>query len=262
MSLLLLLIEFGWRHNEQSSEDRKKEENEHLTEINSSPRVPISRFNEERKFPRMFQLTNVRNCENENNFLTFTLLREKQNIDLAEGTRKRLFSTNFQSRIQSYVKFSQQVNCEFCQRTFVFRSACPRKKVKSATMAKFTPPAKSVSLSSWKVAAMRKNINWMTTMTMAVMAKWSSSRMFKFAMIFLYKECYDCRTTVACDVVVWWVIRYNLFCNYSWWWWRCSLLLNFNPDFVCCTWWWLWWMIFRGFRFLWDHLVTTFMDLI
>lgn len=43
---------------------------------------------------------------------------------------------------------------------------------------KFTPPAKSVNLSSWKMAAMRKNISWIVSIVMPEIAKWSVSRMF------------------------------------------------------------------------------------
>lgn len=42
---------------------------------------------------------------------------------------------------------------------------------------KFTPPAKSVSLSSWKIAAIRKNMICIETVTIALIAKWSTSRM-------------------------------------------------------------------------------------
>lgn len=43
---------------------------------------------------------------------------------------------------------------------------------------KLRPPAKSVNLSSWKMAAIRKNISWITKIVMPEMAKWSESRMF------------------------------------------------------------------------------------
>lgn len=58
------------------------------------------------------------------------------------------------------------------------RLICPRKNVRSATMMKFNPPAKSVNLSSWKIAATRKNTSWITSIVIAEMAKWSVSRIF------------------------------------------------------------------------------------
>jgi hypothetical protein len=42
---------------------------------------------------------------------------------------------------------------------------------------KLMPPAKSVTLSIWKVAAIVKKMICMVTVTMALMAKWSWSRM-------------------------------------------------------------------------------------
>lgn len=45
-------------------------------------------------------------------------------------------------------------------------------------MMKFTPPAKSVNLSIWNIAAMRKNVICMATVTIALIAKWSSSNTF------------------------------------------------------------------------------------
>ena len=51
----------------------------------------------------------------------------------------------------------------------------PRKNVRRATIMKFMPPAKSVNLSNWKIAAIRKNISWITRIVMAEIAKWSSS---------------------------------------------------------------------------------------
>lgn len=51
----------------------------------------------------------------------------------------------------------------------------PRMNVSRATIMKLMPPAKSVNLSNWKIAAIRKKISWMTRMVMADMAKWSLS---------------------------------------------------------------------------------------
>lgn len=62
--------------------------------------------------------------------------------------------------------------------TFDGRSICPRKNVSNATIMKFTPPAKSVNLSIWKIAAMMKNTTCMDTVTIALIAKWSSSNTF------------------------------------------------------------------------------------
>lgn len=40
-----------------------------------------------------------------------------------------------------------------------------------------TPPAKSVSLSSWNIAAIKKKISWITRIVIPEIAKWSVSRM-------------------------------------------------------------------------------------
>lgn len=55
---------------------------------------------------------------------------------------------------------------------------CARNRVSRARIMKLVPPAKSVSLSNWKVAAIMKNISCMDTVTMAQIAKWSSSRIW------------------------------------------------------------------------------------
>lgn len=66
----------------------------------------------------------------------------------------------------------------FISLTLLVRFICPKKNVKSATIMKFTPPAKSVNLSRWNIAAIRKNINWITSIVIPEIAKWSESKMF------------------------------------------------------------------------------------
>jgi hypothetical protein len=52
---------------------------------------------------------------------------------------------------------------------------CARNRVSRARIMKFVPPAKSVNLSSWKVAAIVKNTSCRVMVTMAQIAKWWSS---------------------------------------------------------------------------------------
>ncbi len=59
--------------------------------------------------------------------------------------------------------------------TLTGRLIWPKKNVSKATIIKLAPPAKSVNLSNLKVAAIMKNIICINTVTMALMAKWSTS---------------------------------------------------------------------------------------
>lgn len=47
----------------------------------------------------------------------------------------------------------------------------PRKNVNRAIIMKLVPPAKSVTLSNWKKAAIQKNMNCIETVTMAEIAR-------------------------------------------------------------------------------------------
>lgn len=73
--------------------------------------------------------------------------------------------------------------------TFDGRSICPRKNVNNAMMIKFAPPAKSVNLSNWNIAAIKKNTICMETVTIALIAKWSSSNTFTAIIFLLYLFC-------------------------------------------------------------------------
>ena len=53
-----------------------------------------------------------------------------------------------------------------------------KKNVTRATTMKFNPPAKSVSLSNWKVAAILKNITCIVTVIITQMPRWRSSKMW------------------------------------------------------------------------------------
>lgn len=69
--------------------------------------------------------------------------------------------------------------------TLPVRFICPKKKVNNATIMKFTPPAKSVNLSNWKMAAIRKKISWITRIVIPEMAKWSVSNMWTAILVLL-----------------------------------------------------------------------------
>lgn len=53
---------------------------------------------------------------------------------------------------------------------------CPSKRVKRLRRRKFVPPAKSVTLSNWNVAATQKKESCITTVTTAQSAKLSESQ--------------------------------------------------------------------------------------
>lgn len=83
--------------------------------------------------------------------------------------------------------------------TLLVRLICPKKNVNKATMMKLRPPAKSVSLSKLKIAAIRKNISWMVSIVIAEMAKWSVSRIL--TAIFSLSECFPrVRLCVYCAI--------------------------------------------------------------
>lgn len=77
-------------------------------------------------------------------------------------------------------------------------------------MIKFTPPAKSVNLSSWKMAAIRKNIICIATVTIALIAKWSSSIIWTAIVELL---CQPLSTSQLNDFSFKWLTHYSTQCH-------------------------------------------------
>lgn len=89
---------------------------------------------------------------------------------------KSFFCKNFWGR-KSFYWFYIKLPSNFSRKSFMpfffkltllLRFIWPKKNVRRATIIKLIPPAKSVSLSSWKIAAIKKKISWIVNIVIPV----------------------------------------------------------------------------------------------